>query len=58
MRKLFLISLMLCAALSWGRETANTPYQMPGPYEGIARDGEFRSTKAGSERGSHSHNNQ
>lgn len=29
---------------------AQTSYRMAGPYEVIARDGEFRSTKAGSER--------
>ena len=50
MRKFFLISLLLCAALSWGKEAANTTYQMAGPYEVIARDGDFRSSKAGSER--------
>ena len=36
--------------LSTGTASAQTAYQMAGPYEVIARDGEFRHTKGGSER--------
>ena len=40
---LFLITL-------WPQIQAQIAYQMAGPYEVIARDGEYRHTKAGSER--------
>ena len=32
---------------------AQSEYKMAGPYEVIARDGEYRNTKAGSERDMH-----
>ena len=45
--KLLLTVLSLAASLPG---VAQTPYQMAGPYDVVARDGEFRNTKAGSER--------
>lgn len=45
--KLLLTVLSLAASLPG---VAQTPYQMAGPYEVVARDGEFRHTKVGSER--------
>lgn len=50
MRQFFFISLLLCTALSWGKDGSATPYRMAGPYAVIARDGEFRNSKTGSER--------
>ena len=47
MRGLLLIVLSLAASL---QGVAQTHYQMAGPYDVVARDGEFRNTKAGSER--------
>ncbi len=45
MRKI-LSTLLLCLCLS---NTAQSTYQLQGPYEVIARDGEYRHTKKGSE---------
>lgn len=45
-KTLLILSLLItCCAIS-----AQTAYKMAGPYEVIARDGEYRSTKNGSER--------
>jgi hypothetical protein len=41
--------LLLLAAVSVSVQAENT-YTLAGPYEVIARDGTYRSTKAGSER--------
>lgn len=48
MRKSLLILLLALAQVSAHAQTAT--YQMAGPYAVIARDGDFRHTKAGSER--------
>lgn len=45
MRQLLLLFFLLPLALS-----AQTPYTMAGPYETIARDGQYARTKGGSER--------
>ena len=45
-------SILLCALLLTvvHSAVAQTPYKMAGPYEVVARDGEYRASKAGSER--------
>ena len=47
--KRLLLAITL-ALTSFVETVAQNTYQMAGPYEVIARDGAFRSTKAGSER--------
>ena len=54
--KRIVLSLLLAAsgfAMNAGDMQAQTPYQMAGPYEVVARDGEHRATKSGSERDMH-----
>ena len=46
LRKLFLLLGLVMAGCAFAQQ----PYQMAGPYAVIARDGEYRNTKAGSER--------
>lgn len=46
MRNLTMTLLLTAAAMSWGQES----YRMAGPYEVVARDGDYRNTKGGSER--------
>ena len=47
-RLILCISFIICH-LSFS-EAQTTGYKMSGPYEVVARDGEFRKSKAGSER--------
>lgn len=49
--KKFLISLsLLCSPLFVDNLQAQTDYRMAGPYEVVARDGQYRHSKGGSER--------
>jgi len=49
--KKFLISLsLLCLPLFVDNLQAQTDYKMAGPYEVVARDGQYRHSKGGSER--------
>ena len=51
MNKLFLTILLTIIAVCTNAQTElQTPYNMYGPYEVIARDGAYRNTKTGSER--------
>ncbi len=55
-RLLLTILTILSLAASYGQESHNavtTHYRMAGPYEVIARDGDYRHTKGGSERDMH-----
>ena len=49
MKKFFLTLAFLCASHSLAPVFAQD-YKMAGPYEVVARDGEFRKSKGGSER--------
>ena len=51
LRSLYLtLSWLVCAlSLAWAQDSC-CHYQMAGPYPVVARDGEYRATKAGSER--------
>ena len=54
--KRIVISLLLAAsgfAMNAADVQAQTTYKMAGPYEVVARDGEYRATKGGSERDMH-----
>ncbi len=54
--KRIVLSLLLAAsgfAMNAANVQAQTPYEMAGPYEVVARDGEHRATKGGSERDMH-----
>ena len=54
--KRIVLSLLLAAsgfAMNAGDVQAQTTYKMAGPYEVVARDGEHRATKGGSERDMH-----
>ena len=48
--RIAVVALLLIAGAGLGIAQTTTPYQMAGPYEVIARDGRYASTKAGSER--------
>lgn len=50
MRKSILFAFVLQAMLGIQSVRAQADYKMAGPYEVVARDGEFRHTKGGSER--------
>ena len=50
MKKIIAVFLLACASAATLPVRAQADYQMAGPYEVIARDGEYRHTKAGSER--------
>lgn len=47
---LFSLALLLTAQWCFGQQTDYSDYKMAGPYTVVARDGEFRSSKNGSER--------
>ena len=54
--KRIVLSLLLAAsgfAMNAADVQAQTTYEMAGPYEVVARDGEYRATKSGSERDMH-----
>lgn len=42
--------LLICQAQSSDHKTMVSTYRLAGPYEVVARDGEFRKSKAGSKR--------
>lgn len=46
----FLLGLALCAGLSLSLKAQESGYKMAGPYEVVARDGQYAKTKGGSER--------
>ena len=48
MRQLFIGILFVCSMAALAQEAKQ--YKMAGPYEIVARDGEHRRTKGGSER--------
>ena len=50
MRRTILALAMLAATIGAAAQTDYKNYRMAGPYEVVARDGEFRSSKGGSER--------
>ena len=50
MKRLLSLSLLLAALITLHAQTDFSNYQMAGPYEVVARDGQFRASKAGSER--------
>lgn len=50
MKKTLTFALVLQAAACLSTARAQADYKMAGPFEVVARDGEFRHTKAGSER--------
>lgn len=50
MRKTLSTILFLIAILFCGNASAQRDYKMAGPYEVVARDGQYRGTKGGSER--------
>lgn len=50
MRRTILALAMLAATIGGAAQTDYKNYRMAGPYEVVARDGEFRSSKGGSER--------
>ena len=47
---LFLLLITSAAVSAQNNDVLNTTYKLHGPYEVIARDGQYRNTKAGSER--------
>lgn len=47
---LFLLLITSVAVSAQNTDVLNTAYKLHGPYEVIARDGQYRNTKAGSER--------
>ena len=50
MKRLFLCLVLILGVSFYSRVVAQSDYKMAGPYEVVARDGEFRKSKAGSER--------
>ncbi len=48
--KKFILILLLLAGMTASGQTDFSNYKMSGPYEVVARDGQYRSSKAGSER--------
>ena len=53
MRHLLITSLLLAAAIGAAAQSDYTDYHMAGPYEVVARDGQHRASKGGSERDMH-----